>query len=222
MSLRHTRTTTPNVAEALGKAVSHPGIDPRTHMSLAVVKAVGVDPNGDGILVDVVLMPSQVEETVHLGASYAGPGFGFYLPLEVDDTVLVAFPNGDMDAGGVVVQRLWAAAEPPPISDITSSGKPILDLVLVVKKDQHLRIITDGSGNVTMIPKGTGKVGIGGEPGAAGMEPMVLGTTLQTYLASLTTWLTALATWAGTQTPPFVGGPPPTPGTVTATKGEVK
>src|SRR5713226_4453753 len=81
-----------------GEALRRPGMDTRTWVSIAYVQAVKVDPV-DGPLADVLLMPSEDQETARIGAIYAGNGWGIYAPLYKDDEVIVSAPSGDPDHG---------------------------------------------------------------------------------------------------------------------------
>lgn len=145
----------------MGEALKRPGIDPRTWVSLAVVQAVGVQ--DDGVYVDVMLIPSGLEEHARVSAAYSGSGYGLYLPVEVNDEVVVACPAGDMDNGLVVVGRMWSPADAPPPDAVT---KPA-DLILLAREGATVRVATAGSGSIVLDPRGTGKVYLGGEDGTA-------------------------------------------------------
>lgn len=164
-------TKTPDTRR-IGEAVSFPGIDPRTWVSLAVVTNVVTD--AEGPLVDIVLLPGGKEETARVGAEYAGSGFGFYLPLDVDDTVLVTAPNGNPDEGLVVVKRMWEAADPPP-AELAANPS---DVLLVVKPGKTLRIKATGGGNVAIVVEGDGKVLLGAETGTSPVARVGDATTI--------------------------------------------
>lgn len=125
----------------LGAAVRGPGIDTRTWVSLAIVAAVHIDPS-EGVFVDVILMPSQRKATARLGAEYAGNDFGLYMPLEVDDEILVETPGGDPDAGLVVTRRLHSPSDRPPSEAATYPN----DVLLVAKTGRTVRILLEGDG----------------------------------------------------------------------------
>lgn len=205
--------------------MSRPGIDPRQWVSLAVVEEVHVS-TSRGYLVDVMLLPSELHHTARVAPAYAGNGFGLYLPLEVDDEVLVVAPDGDPDAGLVVVCRLWSTADPVPATAAAVTTQT--DLLLEAKSNATIRIRVAGTGNVVIDPQGTGKVKLGGE---TSLEPAVLGTTLQGFLGTGVAAPTALTlqSWLDTVHAYLLGlvvFPPGTIGpqapTVTATKVEVK
>jgi len=129
-------------AARLSALVSRPGIDPRIWASLAVVTAVQVAE--DGVFASLVLVPSELEVTARVAALYAGPGFGLYAPVEVDDEVLAVAPSGDPSEGYVVLPRLWSASDPPPAAARQNQG----DLVLVVRDGRNLRVDVSGGGKV--------------------------------------------------------------------------
>lgn len=132
----------------MAAAVSHPGIDPRTWLSWAIVKALGFD--GDqGVFADVQLIPTGEVETVYVGTGYAGGGFGDWSNVEVDDQVLIGFPNGDPNNGGVLIARTWNGGDPPP-AVLQNGDVPTKDRVLVVKPGQNWRVLVSGGGAATI------------------------------------------------------------------------
>ena len=165
----------------LSAAVERPGIDPRHWCMVAVVTAFVVDPE-HGPFVDVTIIPSGETETARVGSIYAGNGFGFYAPLKIDDEVIVGYPNGEPSAGLVVLARTWSKPDPPP-GETVVGGNPSPDVMLFIEKDVNLRLVVDGMGSIVLDPRGSGKVGVGGVVGSAGMEPMVLGQQLQNLIA---------------------------------------
>jgi hypothetical protein len=138
--LKHTRVTTAPDVTRIGKATAQPGNDPRTWVSFATVDAVGVD--AEGVFVDVTLQPSGEKVTARLGTMYAGPGFGFHIPIGVDDEVVVGEPSGDPLHGAVVLARLHSASDELPQAARDNAD----DLVLVVKDGRALRIGVSGGG----------------------------------------------------------------------------
>ncbi len=141
MAFKSTVTSTPDV-NRLAKALERPGIDPRTWTCLAYVTKFSIDEEGP--FVDVVLMPSNDPETARVGAEYAGPGFGLYLPLEKDTEISVGFPNGDPNEGLVVLKRFWSKSDPPPQ---LARDNPE-DILLIAKSGANIRIVTQGGGTV--------------------------------------------------------------------------
>lgn len=187
-------------AGRLSALVERPGIDPRLWVSLAVVQKFHVDAT-DGPFVDVLLLPSRLGDTARVGAEYAGSGFGLYLPLAVDDEVLVGAPSGSPDEGLVVLRRLWSAADPPPA---TAADKPA-DLLLQVKEDAHLRIVGTGATNV-VLQVADGRLKLGAE---TGLQPAVLGDDLETRLANLEAAFNAHVHIGVTVGPGVTGAPQP-------------
>lgn len=139
----------------MAAAVSHPGIDPRTWLSWAIVKALGFD-GEQGIFADVQLIPTGETETIYVGSDYAGGGFGDWSNVEVDDTVLIGFPNGDPNSGGVLISRTWNGGDPPP-AQLQNGEVPTKDRVLIVKPGQKWRVIVSGGGEAS-IENGTTSV----------------------------------------------------------------
>jgi hypothetical protein len=164
----------------LSKAMTRPGIDPRSWCSLAIVQSVVID-EAAGVFCDVLLMPSKRRETARLGAAYAGSGFGFYAPVRVDDEVLVSAPGGDPAQGLVITQRLWSPADVPP-AGLEATPE---DVVLVVEADKSLRLTVQGGGNV-ILAVDTGKVFLGSETDT---EAVAKGESLKSYLDGLVTRL---------------------------------
>lgn len=129
----------------IGEAVSYPGIDPRSFVSLAVVTKVSVEETG--IICDVTLLPSQVPESAMYAPIYGGGGYGLYAPIEVEQLVIVLAPEGDPNEGLRIIGRAWDAGEPPP-KDVTDHPA---DFLLVVKQDASCRITTAGTGTVVIV-----------------------------------------------------------------------
>jgi hypothetical protein len=145
--LSRTRVGTGMDTSRLGEAVSRPGIDPRMWKSLAIAVADSmVDPNGAGVFVDVMLMPSEQMATARVGSEYAGSGWGLYAPIYEDDELEVSIPSGHQAEGLIVSKRLWSAADSPP----TQAMNEPKDLLLVVQKDSNFRIIMQGGGKLNL------------------------------------------------------------------------
>jgi hypothetical protein len=153
----------------MGRALSHPGIDPRVWASEAVVKAVNVA--ADGVYLDVLLIPDNVMETARWSTMYAGDGFGLYFPVRIDDTVMVVAPSGEPDYGLVAGPCWWSPAEAVPQDAINNPN----DALLVMQTNRNVRFVTQGSGNLVLDPRGTGKVLLGGE---ASTRPVLLDVLL--------------------------------------------
>ena len=174
----------------LSKAMTRPGIDPRSWCSLAIVQSVVID-EAAGVFCDVLLMPSKRRETARLGAAYAGSGFGFYAPVRVDDEVLVSAPGGDPAQGLVITQRLWSPADVPP-AGLEATPE---DVVLVVEPDKSLRLTVQGGGDV-VVTAADGKVKLGGEAatrGVARLDDTTAGGTIAMTALGTTATLTYTA-----------------------------
>lgn len=146
---------------SLSAAVSRPGIDPRTWVTLAEVIEAGFDAE-NGFFADVVYIPSDEEQTCLVGAQYAGEHYGLWTPLEPGDIVVVAVPNGDSNAGPVIISRVWQVTAPPPPEGGTGT-EPTLDVILRVKPGRKLRIHTsETGGDVEIVPDAaSGRVRLG-------------------------------------------------------------
>jgi hypothetical protein len=169
-----------------GEAFARPGMDTRIWASLAHVTKIKVDPNG-GVLADVKLLPCGTAETARVGSSMASQGSGLYLPIEVDDDVLVVAPDGCPDAGLVIVAAMWDRATKPPA---TAAQYPH-DVLLQPPDGRTVRVVTTGGGLVLL-------------GSATASEAAVLGSTyrrgeagangaLETALTALAALCTALA-----------------------------
>jgi phage baseplate assembly protein gpV len=136
----------------LGQAVSFPGIDPRSWVSLGVVTAVNVANDG-GPMVDLVTLPNNQTATARVGAPYGAGGFGDWCPIAVDDEVIVIAPDGEPAHGLVVVARLWCQADPVP--DLAVANP--LDRLIQAKPGQSIRIVTTNDGIVLVndAPRGS-------------------------------------------------------------------
>lgn len=124
----------------LGAALQRPGMDTRTWVSYAAVQAIGVD--AEGVFVDVILLPTMEAMTARMGTIYAGPGYGFNIPIGVNDEVIVGVPSGDPQHGPVVLARMQSASDTLP-QDAQNNPN---DLVLVVQGGVNLRINVSGGG----------------------------------------------------------------------------
>lgn len=151
---------------AMAAAASRPGIDPRVWLTLATVKDVAVD-SAEGAFADVQYQNELgTLETAYVAVPYAGDGYGFWCPLKVDDTVLVAVPMGDSGYGPMVVARCWNAADKPP-ADIRQGEEAVRDVVLRVEPGQRLKIRTSGADDgIDIVVEGTGKFAV--ETGTGG------------------------------------------------------
>ncbi len=154
----------------LAAALSIPGIDPRIWVSYAYLDSepyIDSESGSEDIVADIVLMPSNQEETARISSIYAGDGFGLYCPLHALDEVLVVAPSGDPDAGLVIVQKLWSPATVPP----PEFAEHPEDVTLVVEEGKSLRLNVLGAGNVVITAE-EGKIKLGGEEAEKGVARM--------------------------------------------------
>ncbi len=230
----------------LAGLVSRPGIDPRVHLTFGIVDRVVVDPE-QGVFVDVTLLPHEDNETAVLGVPYAGGGFGMYTPVQEDDTVLLAIPEGDCDYGPVIIARMWSSGDKPfsemqgtPLTGqeagqyeaaekVILRCKPGTPYEIYVSEGANITIKVEGSGNANVIVD-TGKVYLGD---ITGTEPAAKGTTLKSYLDNLKSWIdlhkhaylnvmTPAITTPPATVPAGTPDPSPTVPAISATKVEVK
>jgi hypothetical protein len=166
----------------LGAGVSRPGIDPRLWFSLAIVTDVAVDPES-GVYADLQLVPSGDKECARVPTSYGGPGYGAWMPLNVDDLVAVALPRGDSAGGPVVVARLWSGSDPPPVELGAANGAdPPSSPVIVVGPGQTVRVICRAGATVEVVSDALG----------ASADPVTLSTPNDSNWSRLAQ---ALAAW---------------------------
>lgn len=194
----------------LANAVSYPGIDPRIWCSWAVVNQLGFD-SKQGIFADVTLVPSGEPETVYIGASYAGGSFGEWEGVSKDDTVLLLFPNGDPNQGGVLVSRTWNGGDLPPaeVQDVLDSTSPTTDRVTVVRPGSDWRVYTSQGGTIKM--------------GDAQARNLAHSDEVQTALQAISVQLTALNAWlAAVVTPAGLFLDPSKAATITLTTAVTK
>lgn len=155
----------------IAAALERPGIDPRKFVELAVVTAVAVD--GRGVHCDVTTAEG-IPETVALAPPYGGPGYGFYGPIQIDDAIVIAMPDGKYNAGGRIVGRIWDPGSPPPAE---ASAHPE-DVALVVRPGQSIRIVVSGGGDAVIEARDGGSVVLGAEAATAAALSSVDGRDL--------------------------------------------
>jgi hypothetical protein len=192
------KSTSPDVGR-MSAGLQRPGIDTRVWSSLAYAEGDSAV-FADGVFVDVVLLPTGEKLTARVPAEYAGNSFGLYAKVYEHDELLVEIPRGDPAEGAVVSRRLWNKRDAPPAQAVSEPE----DVLLVVKPEKTLRLITSGAGKVFIKSAATVIVDCPnirlGEEAAA--EQYVLGTTFRSNLSTSDTAavgaLTALATALGT------------------------
>jgi hypothetical protein len=174
--LTKTRVATVPDVGRMAEALKRPGIDTRVWAWRAIVTKIVIDKD-HGVLLDVTLLPDEVEETAKLAPMYAGAGFGFYLPVRVDDEVIVISPMGSPDHGLEAYPRVWDGADPPP-QDVVDHPQ---DVLLHVRPGRSLRIVTEVLGKVIIEPRGLGVVELGGENLVPLVDGVVHGTGVDPF-----------------------------------------
>lgn len=129
-------------------------------VGVGIVTAISV--RREGIFVE--LTGALGEELVGRVALECGDDYGFYIPIDVDDTVLYACPNGDPGDGVWVTGRFFEQAEKVP-QQIVDAGnaaeqwvaKAQRQIVLQTRKGNlRLNVAVDGgSAEVKVADEGT-------------------------------------------------------------------
>jgi hypothetical protein len=117
-------------AKRVGKAVSFPGIDPRTWVATARVET---DPDSLrwhpelGWVVDVAIYGGDLQGTTdvvcRVTTPLGGPGAGVFMPPQLDAEALIAFPSGDPEMNPVLVGWLNSQGENAAPTEV--NGLPI-------------------------------------------------------------------------------------------------
>jgi hypothetical protein len=160
----------------LSLALARPGIDTRVWCSIAIANDDQFFDEKHGLFVDLTLLPSGDIITARVGTSYAGTNWGTYDGKVLkDDEVCVLFPNGDPAEGGIIVARLWSAADVPP-----SAAKDHQDdYVVAVQPEKNFRAVTTGAGKAVLDSE---HVFLGKDDAT---EQLVLGTTYRSKESAL-------------------------------------
>ncbi len=116
------RRRRPFDVERLARAVSRPGIDPRTSVSAARIDGQSDSArweNEYGWIVDVRFYGSGLDQEEApsriLSMGPAGDGFGEFIPPGLGSEVLVGVPDGEPEAGAVVLGTLTnRSGDKPP------------------------------------------------------------------------------------------------------------
>jgi hypothetical protein len=146
----------------MGTAFERPGMDTRRWFMVGVIKAIRVDASGKYADVDV-FTPEPRPETVLIGAG-GGQGGGLHLPYSVGDLVVVAFPDGNSDAGGVIVCGFWDPGQPPP--DVVVENPT--DGAWVARPGRTLRLVATEDG-LLILRVEDGQVRLGDELASRGV-----------------------------------------------------
>lgn len=144
----------------MGAAFGFPGIDPRVWCAWGIVQFIKIDAAGPKA--DVAILPTGEIETVAIGGQH-GRGHGLYIPIQVDQLVMIEFREGDADAGGVIVGSRWDTGDPPP--DVVLDNP--LDTALVGRIHRTMRLLAQGNGNL-VAGADVGQVLLGDEAASLG------------------------------------------------------
>lgn len=137
----------------MSSAFARPGMDTRVNFAVCAIKAIKIDATGK--FADVVMFPDGNVETVLIGVG-GGQGGGLHIPYSVDDVVVVAFPNGNADEGGVIVGGVWDPGQPPPEVVVDNPDDP----AWVARAGRTLRLLaSDDGGLVLEVEDGLVKLG---------------------------------------------------------------
>jgi hypothetical protein len=141
---------------AMAKAVSRPGIDPRIHIALAIVQEVGFDPNA-GLFADIQYYTGEID-TALVGSPYTADSGGLFCPLEVGDTVLVAIPDGDSNNGPTIISQMWNPSQ-KPAPEMGTGDNASGNVVWRVRQGRKFQLFTN-QGNVEITAEDTGAITI--------------------------------------------------------------
>ncbi len=105
--------------QAIGEATD----DLKQHIEIGVVTAdVGeshFEIRDNDIWVEVRLKPTDQPVTCRMSSIAGGPGRGVWMVPPVGAEVVVAFPNGKIDAGGIIIANLSSANLPEGVAEDT-------------------------------------------------------------------------------------------------------
>lgn len=105
------------------QAIAEATDDLKQHIEIGVVAAdVGESHfaiEDDDIWVEVRLKPTDQPVTCRMSSIAGGPGRGVWMVPSVGSEVAVAFPNGKIDAGGIIIANLSSANLPEGVAEDT-------------------------------------------------------------------------------------------------------
>ena len=85
------------------------------------------------------------------------------IPYAVGDLVVVAFPDGNPEAGGVILGGIWDLGQPPPGIVVTNPTDP----AWVAKAGRTLRLVASAAGGL-VLEVDAGEVKLGAESATRG------------------------------------------------------
>lgn len=206
------RRSAPVDVQRLGAAVSRPGIDPRTWVTMG---RVDDDPDAAhwdataGWVVDVTFYGSDLEGgdglPCRVASQGAGDGYGEFIPPSQDAEVVVVLPGGDPEQLPVIVgyasNEGGGGAAPTSVTGLPIDGEaPATTAAVVSPKDAEIKVSPHGRreqyarGYVHQALRHTlisNNIRLGAE---AVTEPALLGNITVTNTQELITALQALAT----------------------------
>lgn len=109
---------------SFAQATRGPGQDTRTWCSYGIVKASGeesvvdFDKEAGEVYIRVQLEPSKTVVRARIGSMCAGNGEGEWNPFVGGEEVLVALPQGNERAGGVIITRMNNAIDKFPMESV--------------------------------------------------------------------------------------------------------
>ncbi len=154
--------------QLLGMAGAFPGMDQAFKVKEGFVESISSD--AEGVWVRVRLYDGRgsgddpgrgTPVNARPLKMYAGAGWCMYFPIEVDDHVAVAVPDG-APANGCWILGTYASASSGLPDEVAEHPR---DPLLFVRPDSTLRVVTSGAGNIVLDARGTGKVLLGAEEG---------------------------------------------------------
>jgi hypothetical protein len=125
-----------------------------------------------------ILTTGMITNWLRIGERYVGDGFGEAKSPNIDDEVLICFPDGDPSGQGVVVCRLYGKDLPPKITEDEIVCKHKSGTILIIRKNGDVEI----KGLLHEIFIRDDKIFIG-KDGAK--DPLVLGNKLLSYLSKV-------------------------------------
>lgn len=139
--------------------------DDRDHISIGLIKKLDLASDNSNLKVLVSIFPEQREFVAKMTWETVGSGSGYFQFPSVNDLVLVAFANGDVNQC-FVIKRLTSKEDKIPIQAVGG------DSALISLGGKRAWICSD---NKIFLAKGS----------AVPTEPIVLGNVLKTLLSDI-------------------------------------
>ncbi|MGB3341332.1 MAG: phage baseplate assembly protein V [bacterium] len=161
-----------------------------------------------------VLTTGMITNWLRIGEDYVGNNFGHVKSPNIDDEILIVFPDGDPSGQGIVVCRLYGKDVPPGITEDEEIYHHKSGTKTIVRKNGSIEtttkngmqaIMDDEAGEIAlnqgsheMIMTGDG-VFIGKRDAS---QPLALGYKLLSYLSKLKVICTSPGQLSSTPQPP--------------------